>query len=230
VIDGGYYIKARCIQNSDISFAPPHVREIWDWLIKESNHKDTKICLRGQCIRTYKDIINGLSWMVGWRKMSYTKSQCENAMKYLTKHTMIATKKTTRGLIITVLNYDKYQDVKNYKDTMSATQNDTREPQSSHTINNNDKNVKNINIYSSSSFLLDIPSKDLEQISTDIGVDKKDIILKGKELFDYCKSKGKQYKDYKAFLRNCVRKDKPKNQVNSLLKGTVNYEDIKSSL
>ena len=143
MIEGGYYIKARCIQNSNISFAPPHIREIWDWLIKEVNHKDNKICLRGQCIRTYKDIINGLSWMVGWRKMGYTKSQCENAMKYLKKHTMIATKKTTRGMVITVLNYDKYQDIKNYKDTMSATIEATGKPQSSHTINKELKEEKN---------------------------------------------------------------------------------------
>ena len=39
-IQGGYYIKARKIQESEIAHAPPHVREIWDWLLWDANWKD----------------------------------------------------------------------------------------------------------------------------------------------------------------------------------------------
>jgi len=42
-IKGGYYMKARCIQNSEIAIMPPYIREIWDWLLKEANHTDRKI-------------------------------------------------------------------------------------------------------------------------------------------------------------------------------------------
>jgi hypothetical protein len=206
-IEGGYYIKAKCIQNSDISYAPPHVREIWDWLIKEANFKDTKICLRGQTIRSYKDIIDGLSWKIGWRKISYTKAQCENSMKYLVKHTMIATQKLTRGLLITVLNYDKYQDIENYKKVKSATMKATGVPQECHTIK---KERKELNNTYTKKYLLEIPLDDLEQISKDIGVSKEKIILKGKTLYDWCEAKGRVYKNYKAFLKNCLRGDKEK--------------------
>jgi len=41
-IKGGYYIKARCIQDSEISIMPPYIREIWDWLLKEANHTNKK--------------------------------------------------------------------------------------------------------------------------------------------------------------------------------------------
>ncbi|GAJ02787.1 unnamed protein product [marine sediment metagenome] len=82
-IKGGYYIKARKIQESEIAHSPPHFREIWDWLLKEANHKDKKssgiVIKRGQMLRTYDDIINGLSWKIGYRKQTYTKYQCENA-------------------------------------------------------------------------------------------------------------------------------------------------------
>ena len=57
VIIGGYFLKSRSIQKSKISHAPPHIREIWDWLLLNANHSDTNICKRGQTIRTYKDII-----------------------------------------------------------------------------------------------------------------------------------------------------------------------------
>jgi len=118
-LKGGYYIKARCTQDSEIAHAPPHVREVWDWLLKEANHKNVKLknttIKRGHCLRTYKDIQEGLCWYVGYRKEKYTSSQIEFAMKWLTKRGMIAKMKTTRGLLITISNYETYQNPKNYK-------------------------------------------------------------------------------------------------------------------
>lgn len=113
-IEGGYYIKARCIQNSEIAIAPPYVREIWDWLLKEANHTDKGNIKRGQVVRTFNDIREGLKWMIGYRKEKYTKRQCEYAMKFLRDKKMIETIKTTRGLIITICKYEFYQDHGNY--------------------------------------------------------------------------------------------------------------------
>ena len=122
VIEGGYYIKARQIQNSEIMNKPPHFREIWDWLLKEANHKDTKICKRGQLIRSYYDILEGLAWFVGYRKHKYKYSQCENAMKWLSNKNMITKTNTTRGLLITITNYDTYQNPKSYEhETVNGT-------------------------------------------------------------------------------------------------------------
>lgn len=143
-VEGGYYMKARKIQESEIATAPPHVREIWDWLIKEANHSDNGKFKRGQTMRSYKDIQEGLKWYVGYRKMTYSKGDCETAMKWLTKRNMVHTAKTTRGLIITVINYDIYQNPKSYE-TYNETYNEhTRNIQSNHTINKNDKNEKNV--------------------------------------------------------------------------------------
>lgn len=144
-IDGGYYIKARKIQMSEIAHCAPAVREIWDWILLQANHKDNNVCKRGQTIRSYKDIIEGLSWYVGWRKMGYSKSDCENAMKRLKKAGMITTQKTTRGMIINVVNYERYQNPTNYESHTEKQLNATRKPQSSHTINKNEKNDKKEN-------------------------------------------------------------------------------------
>jgi hypothetical protein len=147
-IPNGYYIKARIIQDSEIANSPPHFREIWDWLIKEAQFRDMKVSgrmiLRGQCFTTYREILQGLSWKVGYRKESYTKGQCESAMKFLRSRGMITTMKTTRGMIITVCNYDKYQCTKNYEN-QTETYNETRSSTQQHdTIDKNDKNVNNI--------------------------------------------------------------------------------------
>ena len=152
LIPGGYYIKARKTQESKIAHAPPHVREIWDWLLKEANHADNQICKRGQCVRSYKDIRDGLLWKVGYRTQRYSKSQCEISMKWLKKATMITTTKTTRGIIITICNYDLYQNPANYESHKRTTTKATMEPQWSHTINKNDKNDNNKNYPENSEF------------------------------------------------------------------------------
>ena len=108
-------MKARKVQESWIAKAPPHVREIWDFIIMKANYKDCGEIKRGQLLTTYSEIQEGLAWFVGYRKESYKKHHCEIAMKALTRERMIATTKTTRGMVITVLNYDKYQDPKNYE-------------------------------------------------------------------------------------------------------------------
>lgn len=144
MIKGGYYIKARCIQESDICSAPPHVREIWDWFLLKANHKDSAKIKRGELLCTYRDIQDGLAWFVGYRKETYKKHQCENALKWLRKAEMIATAKTTRGIIVTILNYSEYQNPKNYECHTNTGQRATMELQPKDTINKNEKNIKNV--------------------------------------------------------------------------------------
>ena len=143
MIKGGYYLKARCIEESEIAHAPPHVREIWDYLLRTVNYKDKKtngiIIKRGQTMRSYSDIQEALGWKAGWRKMTYSKNDCETAMNWLKKHTMIHTQKTTRGMIITVLNYDEYQNPENYENDNETYRIHTRLIQSADTINKKEK-------------------------------------------------------------------------------------------
>ena len=214
-IKGGYYIKARCIQNSEIAIMPPYIREIWDWLLKEANHTDSKSngsnIKRGQLVRTFKDIQEGLKWMIGWRKMTYKKWQCENAMKFLRERSMITTMKTTRGMLVTVCNYSLYQDPKNYESNTKADRIATDHKQTTDTINKNDKNVKNEKKekkeYMDVVFLTnDEYNKLVDKFGENITKDKIE------ELSLYIKSQGKEnkYKDHYATILAWDRKNNKK--------------------
>lgn len=114
-ISGGFVLQARKTDNSEIAHKPPHYREIFNWLYRKANHKNNDKIKRGQCVRSIKDIQDGLCWYIGYRKQKYTKDQCENAMKWLRTRGMITTTKTTRGMFITICNYEFYQNPKNYE-------------------------------------------------------------------------------------------------------------------
>lgn len=121
MIKGGYVLQARKTDNTKLSHKPPHFREIFNWLYRQANYRDNHVAKRGQCFRSIRDIQEGLKWYIGYRKMMYSKSQCENALNWLRNETMITTVKTTRGMLITICNYDTYQDPLNYESNNEQT-------------------------------------------------------------------------------------------------------------
>lgn len=127
-IEGGYYIKARQIQTGWVANAAPVVREVWDFLLMEANYKEKKysgfIVKRGQLFRSYREIRDALKWFVGYRFERYSEAQTKSAMKLLRRESMIELTKLPRGNLITILNYNKYQEPKNYE----ATNEPTNEP------------------------------------------------------------------------------------------------------
>lgn len=214
-IKGGYYIKARCIQDSEISIMPPYVREIWDWLLKEANHSDNKsngsIIKRGQLVRTFKDIQEGLKWWVGWRKMTYKKWHCENAMKLLMKADMITTMKTTRGMLITICNYSFYQDPKNYESNKRTTARATDPKQTTDTINKNDKNVKNDKKKRERAPAVFLSEEEYQKLVTELSESvAKEYI---KDLSLYIQSKGKRYKSHYATILAWHRRDEKEGKI-----------------
>lgn len=118
-ITGGYILKARSIQQSEISKCSPCVREVWDWLLMNATHKQKQhngfIVERGQLFCSYSDIRNGLAWYIGWRKMTYSERSTKDAMKRLRKRTMICTTKRPRGMLVTICNYNAFQTPENYE-------------------------------------------------------------------------------------------------------------------
>lgn len=62
------------------------------------------------------------------------------------------------------------------------------------------------------SFLSEIPTQDLTDLSEKYKIDPSGIKSKAYDLKLYCEQKGKVYKNYKSFLENAVRSDKEKLQ------------------
>ena len=153
-IKGGYILQPRIIAESDITSAPPHVREIWLYLLREANSSDITYggmtVKRGQLFRSYQEIRDALSWNVGYRKERYSEDQTKKAMKMLREAGRITSAKAPGGVLITICKYDYYQDPKNYESTNESTNESTKVALRKHqggTIynNKNDKNKKNLN-------------------------------------------------------------------------------------
>ena len=137
-IKGGYYIKARKICNSEVYHAPPAYREIWEYILAnvayQEEIQDLYNVSRGNGFFTCERILEDLSWNVGYKKLSYGKSQAKHAIRFFKNKKMITVQKKPRGMIITVENYNFYQNPKNYmcsteRTNERTTETLTKEPQ-----------------------------------------------------------------------------------------------------
>lgn len=137
MIPGGYILQPRKFDESESSNFPPCTREVWLYLLRNVNHKDNGKLSRGVGFFSISGIRDVLCWYVGFCKKTYSKDQVVKALRRLRDSTMIATTKTTRGLIVTICNYDFYQDPKNYEDTNDGTTKAPRRRYGSTTINKN---------------------------------------------------------------------------------------------
>lgn len=135
-IPGGATVWARKTTDSIIFYDKPDKWfKIWFFLVNRVNHKDHRRWKRGQCFLTYQEI------MIATKA---TKAQVDMCFRFLKSSQMVTTQKTTRGMTITVLKYEVYQDLNNYKNDTENDLKTTEKRQRNDTINKNDKNDKKL--------------------------------------------------------------------------------------
>lgn len=107
---GNGWIKLhRSFDQSEAAHFPPCTREVWFYLLRNVNYADSGKFKRGSGFFSLEDIQEALAWTVGYRVERYSKPQLTKALRRLREGLMIETAKETRGVTITILNYDKYQ-------------------------------------------------------------------------------------------------------------------------
>lgn len=154
----GYILESRTILDSAIWDKPPLYFKVWHYLLLKAQHADYKGLKRGQLITSIPEIQEACSYHVGYRKITPSKKEIYGIVKFLrnpyggndegnNEKNMIVTTKVTHGLLVTICNYNVYQDPKNYEgnDEKSAkvTTKSSRRERQGNNINKNDKNDKN---------------------------------------------------------------------------------------
>lgn len=147
MIKGGYILQPRVIDSSETARFPPVTRELWSYLLRNVNHdRNERLNInRGQGFFRLADIQEDLKWYSGYRKNVYSKPQLTKSLRRLREGNMVETTKETRGLLITICNYDYYQDPKNYGGNDEETVKGSRKKSKGRTINKNGKNNNNDN-------------------------------------------------------------------------------------
>ena len=123
---------------------------------------------------------------------------------------MITKMKTTRGLIITICNYDYYQNPKNYEAHTKAHTESARRPKGAHTINKNVERTERMRegngIHSLQS---DFELKDKhKKWAIEKGYNDLDLNYVTEKFIDHYLGTGEARKDWDAVWRNWVRRER----------------------
>ncbi len=150
-LSSGAFLISRSLFDSDIWFMPPEYMKIWLYLIGKANHSGRKyrgfFCERGQYFCDYKELRDQLKYKIGYRSKQYNENYMKNLMKHLRSTLRITTLKKPRGILVTIANYNTYQDLKSYEKTNGKPNEKTickpHVNQKALSINKNDKELKN---------------------------------------------------------------------------------------
>jgi len=115
MIPGGFILKARKALESDLMDKPPLWSKLWDWMLLRAEWRVGAKLPRGSFLTSIDEMREAMSWLVGYRRVTPTKDEIRSAYEGFAKATMATTTKTTRGLIVSITNYDIYQNIKNYE-------------------------------------------------------------------------------------------------------------------
>ena len=86
-----------------------------------------------------------------------------------------------------------------------------------------------LKVFNHMSYLKNVPLEDIKEFMEEFDATEKQIRLKGEELTDWCLANGRRKKDYKATLRNALRKDYPKKDLTQNFNngGFIDYDEAK---
>lgn len=115
LIPGGFILLSRKLLRSGIMEKPPLFAKLWIWMLMQASFKDHGDLKRGQFFTSYDRMRNAMTYKVGFRPTKPTVKEIRGVTKFLTKARMMVTMKVTHGMVITILNYDYYQNLKNYE-------------------------------------------------------------------------------------------------------------------
>lgn len=128
---GGCTLWARkTIDSAIFAKKPDKWFKIWFYIVSRVNHADNPQFKRGQGHLSYESIMLACG---------ATKSQVDHSIRWFKNCQMCATRKATRGFIITVCNYDFYQNLQSYKSDSSGDSKATQKRHYKQECNNGDE-------------------------------------------------------------------------------------------
>lgn len=152
-IPGGAFLVARKVFDSDIwTMKPSTWFKMWIYILGNVNFVDSSTLKRGQGYFNFKREKHDIG-------QDITDDSTKKFMQFARGCGLITTKRSTRGVVVSVLNYDSYQNLSSYEapqEALEAHQTSTRGAPRYH---KNDKNerIKNVKSVGDDVALTDLP-------------------------------------------------------------------------
>lgn len=139
IIDGGCILLSRHIMQSEIWRKPPEWLKIFLYILLKVNHKNGLFERGSNFFNFSEERPTGVSYN---QVREFFRWATNEKIQFCTKQ------KTTRGVIVKVNNYDRYQTLDNYykqDEKQNENKTDTKQTQNRHTMINKNERMKECN-------------------------------------------------------------------------------------
>jgi hypothetical protein len=199
--NAGYFLVYRRLFEHEIGQNPLAVA-LWVRLLSDASYEDKEVFWENKTMKIKRgQIITSIDKLSGWLHIS--RRTTKRILDALQNVQQINIKTTNKYTVISIRNYDKYQIMPNKRPTDGT----TNAQQTPTTKEYKEYKETNTTRDASPKYLLNLPTNDLAEFTVSFICTDRQVINKAQSLYDYCESKGRAYKDYKALLRNALRKD-----------------------
>lgn len=112
-ITGGYFLAPKQVDEW-LEDKPPHFSKLWYWMLRKAFFRDGDQLGRGSFLTTIDEMrrVGGYRSGCSWRPI--TEDQARSVYRNLIRAGLVTTRRTTRGMVVTVCNYDEMQNPKAY--------------------------------------------------------------------------------------------------------------------
>lgn len=174
--------------------------QAWVDLLLLANHEQATVFIRGIELHVSRGQLAYAQTTLAYR-WKWNERTVNKFLTMLEKRQMIQYKPDNITTVITIQNYNRYQ-----KSIEQSADQNTEQSTSRIQTNKNDKNDKdnNIQVRHDRNYLLQVPPTDLQAFTNTYRVTEMEVKQKAEELFHYCESKGKFYKNHRSFLTNAL--------------------------
>ena len=136
---GVFSIDRKLIDHPLVGIENPKKMAAWIWMLSEARWKDSEIFIKGKMVILKRGQLScSYRFMANRVKMSI--QEIRTFLKQLKTNTLINIENNTGQNIITICNYDTYQDIKKYNNTRNN-KTATQQQHSSNTNKNTGRNT-----------------------------------------------------------------------------------------
>ena len=227
----GYILISRKMIESGIFQKPPLYLKVWIYLLARAQFKDYGELKRGELLTSIGEIQEACSYYVGFRKEKPSEKQIRSIIEWLkdpyegtyervyereNERAMIVTTKVKSGILVSICNFNDYQDPNFYEGdyeepTKGSANRQRRVPDRAEPINEEGKKKEkkeNNNKYIMPALgefeNVKLTEEELEKLKERFPYDWQERIDR---LSAYMQSKGKRYKSHYATILTWARKD-----------------------
>jgi len=201
----GYVLMWRSIMSTPL-WQNEKLSRVYHWVMYRANYEGKEVFPTKNKVKLKKgQFITSLPHAA--KELGMGQATADSYLNVLKSERIIDRHATNKYTVITVQSWDELQNPDRKTDSKWRADGEQMDTDNTYNTLNTYRDTGITSKHKNISYLENIPLENITQFTKRFNITAPQVKSKAEDLLNYCKAKGKKYSDYKAFLRNAIKKD-----------------------